>query len=591
LGIPLPLWPPLPSPIKTLLLAGSTGSRHLQALGARTLALAENTAGTAADRLALGREFLLAAWEEDPLDGEMAGQLLAWHARSPFLDAATVALLSAVSALWQRPGELRYYERLAAERDFARARDYLDQQAERDPLNLYWLQQIDSIATLLNDTAWARDRLLREPGLAEPGLRPLRAWFEANLLFAEGAYAAAAEAFSCAAGLYSDPDAGISSCRLLPLERRAECLLRLGDPDAARGLWRQVLLRRPWHVNLMLHAHDCLARPELVRPEFFWPADAALEPTLVLLYTWNKAPSLARTLETLAASHGVRRLLVVDNGSTDDTPALLQRWTERLGAQRLRVETLPVNIGAPAARNWLMRMPELRQAQYAAFVDDDVLLPPDWLGRLHAARHYAPDAAVWGCRVLDAAAPRLLQATDLHVLPAEARDGDRAADPSGYPDLAQVHARPFRISDLHNQVADYGQFDYLRPCASVTGCCHLFAVERLLESGPFHLGLGPTQYDDLEHDLRQAFQGRFACYQGFLGVRHLQRSGHAARRERAATGNWLANRYKLRHFYAADEIQRLIQLQTERLENDLSARLPLLHEMLDMDQEGRRSAR
>ena len=47
---------------------------------------------------------------------------------------------------------------------------------------------------------------------------------------------------------------------------------------------------------------------------------------------------------------------------------------------------------APAARNWLMHLPEVREACWAAYIDDDIHLPPDWLPRLGAAAARYPEA-------------------------------------------------------------------------------------------------------------------------------------------------------------------------------------------------------
>ena len=55
----------------------------------------------------------------------------------------------------------------------------------------------------------------------------------------------------------------------------------------------------------------------------------------VAICTWNRAPLLAMTLERLGEPGvltGSAEVLVVDNGSTDDTPGVVARCQDRLPA-------------------------------------------------------------------------------------------------------------------------------------------------------------------------------------------------------------------------------------------------------------------
>ena len=90
----------------------------------------------------------------------------------------------------------------------------------------------------------------------------------------------------------------------------------------------------------------------------------------------------------------------------------------------------------------------------------------------------------------------------------------------------------------------------------------------------------PSQFDDLEYDLRLATGGGHVCYQGHLAVRHHNRSGKAARLNRAQTGNALGNKYKLRHLYDAQRIRAMHRAQLDILEKDLLAKAQALDEFL-----------
>lgn len=395
-------------------------------------------------------------------------------------------------------------------------------------------------------------------------------WREGLKAWRDGHLAAAAQAFDAAGDV-------------LPvlLEYKGYCLAALGREDEALALWSAVLRRRPWHTQLLLTAHDYAEKRHQPRP---LPGPAA-----ALFYSWNKARDLDAALASLADSHGglpegLALVACLDNGSTDATPEVLRRWKERWGERFLPV-TLPVNVGAAAARNWLASLPEVRALPYAAYVDDDALLPPHWLGHLGSAVHHYPDAAVWGCRVVHAHDPWDMQCGPLHLQPLF--NGDPQSPLPGEPEPAAdtapevafssllAEGQPFRLTDQFCSGPDCGAHAYMRPCASVTGCCHLFRTEELAAQG-FSLNFSPSQYDDAQRDLCMLQQGRMACYTGFCTVRHAKRTGQGTKTasglSAAAYGNGLGNRYKLHGCFDAAAIATCVQHEYAILQQDLQTR-------------------
>lgn len=96
----------------------------------------------------------------------------------------------------------------------------------------------------------------------------------------------------------------------------------------------------------------------------------------VVIPTRNRADLLEGTLETLAAQVAGSEeweVLVMDNGSTDNTPALCARMAGRFKAFQYRIVSEP---GLHAGRNagW-----QSARGEIIAFLDDDVRLPPHWL--------------------------------------------------------------------------------------------------------------------------------------------------------------------------------------------------------------------
>jgi glycosyltransferase involved in cell wall biosynthesis len=71
-------------------------------------------------------------------------------------------------------------------------------------------------------------------------------------------------------------------------------------------------------------------------------------------------------------------VLVVDNGSTDATPAVAERWAARLPLRRV----VEPRTGLSHARN---RALDMGRSDVVAFLDDDVLVAPGWLEALRRA--------------------------------------------------------------------------------------------------------------------------------------------------------------------------------------------------------------
>ncbi len=593
-------WAGLPAPLRQRLALASTGSRHLAQAGSLCLGLAR-TADDAVDpaeraRLsALAVDLLLWACGENPFSGPLATEILSVPDLP--LPEPSRAALAAVAAHWCLPdapegsrgkgGGLAYFERLAKQRDTAKLAAFLAGQVAKAPAALFWREKALGLSLYAADPdarasleATALDGLEHDSACAD--LAPAIAALRAQAAFLRGDTAA------CLHELASlGPERGNPFGPGFAPARTGLALLAAGDDAQALPHLFQALSAAPWQASLALVTADAVSGLRRARTPM--PG-----PTLVLLYTWNKAADLDATLASLFASDlsvagGRARVLVLDNGSTDHTPQVLATWAGRVGDALLRV-TLPVNIGAPAARNWLAALPEAMAAQFLVFLDDDVDLPPDWLGRLGAAQAQHPQAGVVGCKVADHHAPHLLQNVAGHlVIPQDV--------PEDRPDLdfQSLTPNPFRLLDAHLHGPDWGLFDFIGPCASVTGCCHLFRRAALeapaAAGGGFSLALGPSQYDDFERDLRMLCGGAHAVYQGHLRVRHRKRSGLAGQ-ETGASGpnvtganvtgvnltgvNAQGNRYKMQTLHPRAEIAQHIANQSERLEAHLNDRLALL---------------
>jgi len=116
----------------------------------------------------------------------------------------------------------------------------------------------------------------------------------------------------------------------------------------------------------------------------------------VIICTRNRAASLARTLDSLVSARANYpeddwELLVVDNGSTDDTAATIERYGDRLPVRRI----LEAQAGLSNARNAGVRG---SKGKYVLWTDDDVRVDRQWLAAYAAAFAAHPDDAVFGGR-------------------------------------------------------------------------------------------------------------------------------------------------------------------------------------------------
>lgn len=338
------------------------------------------------------------------------------------------------------------------------------------------------------------------------------------------------------------------------------CLQRKDKSGAVNHLAR-LRSRYFWHPNLTLILHD------LATPLPSLPADHA--PPAILLYSWNKCEALRTTLESLRASGtGAAPVFVLDNGSTDGTGEMLRAMKDAWGTPFTLI-SLPANVGAPAARNWLLSLPEVRGHTHAAFLDDDVILPEGWLQELASVALAHSKAGAVGCAVTDHIPPFGIQAADFHLLsPAE-----------GLRSFVDQEENIFPFCQALGQ-HDTFAFHYTRPCASVTGCCHLLSMRSVAEIGAFDVRFNPSQFDDLERDLRLGRQGWEVYFHGPLVVRHMQHSSLRQALTVRQQAHIMGNRLKLEHLFTAKEAAALRQTTRLRIEEDLLRKCAALDKIL-----------
>lgn len=324
----------------------------------------------------------------------------------------------------------------------------------------------------------------------------------------------------------------------------AELFAATGDTDRAVACYGQSL-----EIDPAQHPAR-LRMTELQSPT---RADATLpdeRDVTICLYTWNKADHLERTLRSLARTHiGRANIRILLNGCTDHSAQVAESARALFPHTDFGVIELPVNVGAPAARNWLGALPEVRAGEFVAYIDDDVELPGDWLAHFLTIMERHPATAAVGCKVAFGADPRMIQY--LYRAFAVAR-----------PEIIKL-TEPCQIAQM-----DRGHYDFVRETDAVMGCCHLLRMAAMPDGPQFDLRYSPSQVDDTAHDLGLRLRGHEVRYCGLVKCLHHQNTGGGFRRQMtpAQLGHVLGNEAKFHHAFGErlEVIERLMEKDRRR---------------------------
>jgi glycosyltransferase involved in cell wall biosynthesis len=189
-----------------------------------------------------------------------------------------------------------------------------------------------------------------------------------------------------------------------------------GTPDDALEDWPRVCEpyegEHPPAVREVLEGYppapQGVVRTALANSE--WKYDVALGPMVgLVLLTWDDAENLRSCLDSLANTTEPFELVVVDNGSTDESLALI----EEFGAARGKKSTVYVPLGAAEHPSFRRSLAEALNIGFGHFMDrpdidyvgwihpDMTFEHPDWLYQLRHMLDVHPDVAKVGAEELD----------------------------------------------------------------------------------------------------------------------------------------------------------------------------------------------
>jgi GT2 family glycosyltransferase len=199
-----------------------------------------------------------------------------------------------------------------------------------------------------------------------------------------------------------------------------------------------------------------------------------------VVLNYNGRALLEVILPSLAAqTHEPRQLLVVDNGSDDDSRAYLaERWPE------VQVLSIAENIGVAAALN---RGVDAATGEYVALLNNDLELAPEWLAEMVAGLDRHPEASSVACKLR--------------------RYHDRARlDGTG--DVLTRRLVAFRrgAGEL-----DEGQYDREEEILTPTAGAALYRASALAQVGPFDESFW-AYFEDVDWGLRAQLLGLRSWY-------------------------------------------------------------------------------
>src|SRR5215467_9582535 len=119
---------------------------------------------------------------------------------------------------------------------------------------------------------------------------------------------------------------------------------------------------------------------------------------LAVVPFFNRRHTILNALESIKAQTlAPRQLIVVDDGSTDGGPELVDKWiSHNRGSIDCRLHREPKSAaGAAAGRNSGLRLGD--PSEFVAFLDSDDMWPTDFLERTHDLLTAEPRAVAATC--------------------------------------------------------------------------------------------------------------------------------------------------------------------------------------------------
>ena len=224
----------------------------------------------------------------------------------------------------------------------------------------------------------------------------------------------------------------------------------------------------------------------------------------ILMLAHNKAAYTRICLRgLLASSYPSLRFVLIDNGSTDETPDVLAAFARQPANRgwQAHIETLPRNVGAVSGRN---RGLGLLDGRFAVWLDNDVTpRHRDWVERLASFLRDHPDVGI--------VQPKLIYPTPTpaptHLIQCAGCD----VSPRG-----KVNFRG------RGEPRDHPAFSTVRDCQALISACWMLPTAVIRDLGPLDEQFNPIQFEDIDYCYRARERGLRAVYVPHVEMYHFE---------------------------------------------------------------------
>lgn len=178
----------------------------------------------------------------------------------------------------------------------------------------------------------------------------------------------------------------------------------------------------------------------------------------IIILNWNNAPDTIDCLDSLfKINYKEKTVIVVDNASTDGSLEKIRSWCNSNDiAHQVHFLALTENRGFAGGNNAGIKLAIELKAEYVLLLNNDTLVPPDFLDQLMKTMQSDPKIGVLGCRIYY------------------------------FPQQQKIWFNGGRIDYLRGFGTHFkDSFEGLRACDFITGCLMLIPVKVLQKSGLF----------------------------------------------------------------------------------------------------------
>lgn len=244
----------------------------------------------------------------------------------------------------------------------------------------------------------------------------------------------------------------------------------------------------------------------------------------ILMLAHNKAAYTRRCLDAmLPSTHGRVKFILVDNGSTDEIPAVFREFAGAAAGRGWRCEiiTLERNEGAIVGRNrGLNRL----EGRFSVLMDNDVTPRNlDWMERLGEFLHANPDVGAVQPKLIYPHPPHRIQCAGCDVSPTGKVDFRGRGEP--------------RDSDAFNRTRD---------CQALISACWMMPTEVQRKIGLLDERFSPIQFEDTDYCYRMREAGCRTVYFPEVEMYHFENVTSGGTRSLSYTYLTLKNNRKFR---------------------------------------------